>query len=802
MKYSILLFIISLNTVFFAQLKIQFKDVFDKSTIPFVKVKPDVGNPVLADLDGFVTISDKASLLKIQVANYTDSTIYLIPNVTEYFLVPLSKDLEEVTVQPGVNLAIRIMDNAIENRKLNHPMSGKPFSCEAYNKFVFTIDESSLDSIPDDTKDTSLMNIKKIFKQQHIFLLESTTAKSFDPPYRQKEVITAYKVSGLTSPMLSTFASEVQSFHFYDNNFTIYGKSYLSPLAFGSTRRYNFILEDQIINQSDTTFIIRFYPKKEKNFEGMKGTLFINSNGFALEKVNVQPVVSDATLPPPAIIQEYEWTNNERWFPKKLSIEIPFSKFSLSGDGKFNTPLLGKGTTYIQNVNLHPDFSKERFNSVETQVNDDANDKDSSHWLNKRTYQLDEKEKRTYVMIDSLSAAENLNQKFSVLTDLLAGKYVWNYIQFDLRRLFGYKIYEGYRFGLGIENSPKLMKKVVLGGYFAYGTKDKQWKYGAYSKIKLDKYATNAIHLSFIDDIVSRGSFTSQLNNESSLASNLIEQLYITQMDRVRRANLGFARYMTPRLRVYLGGSYQHLRLLSGYDFTLNSIQYDDNKPFKSLELNAEFVWLPGTKMMQIGEQRIPSGKRGPVISGYFRNGFKYSNWSDANFWTSGLTLSHGVRMRAAGFLNYRISAFTGSSAIPLTYLQTNNGSGGNWSLSIPNTFETMRANSIFSSTTAAFIARYTTKSLKLKTKKSAPQLGVHFATAFGELRDMNQHNLVLTQLNKGYSEVGILLNRLLLSNSSGFGIGIFSPVGQPMVGPIEKNLFFKLSLSSAFDVQ
>ena len=90
-------------------------------------------------------------------------------------------------------------------------------------------------------------------------------------------------------------------------------------------------------------------------------------------------------------------------------------------------------------------------------------------------------------MIDSLSEEKGFEKKLKYLNALMEGKLPIGNYAIDLKRLMSFNYYERYRFGLGLENSKKLMKNAVVGGYFGWATGDKEWKFGGYSTIHLNK---------------------------------------------------------------------------------------------------------------------------------------------------------------------------------------------------------------------------------------------------------------------------------------------------------------------------
>jgi len=783
----------------------QLIDATTGEPVPFSKVIPTPGTPFLADIDGFFTIPSGAAEILFRSQGYYD-TVYPVASIGAQIVVrPIASELEEVVILPGVNPAERIMELAIANRKKNHPMGDESFTYTSYSKFVFTMDPDALASIPDTTSDSNLIEMRQFFGAQHLFMMENTTQKYFEPPYREKEVITAYKVSGFTDPMFSTFASELQTFNFYENQFNLWGKTYINPLAFGSIRRYLFILEDSTVTNGDTTFTIRFQPRHGKNFDGMKGWLYINSNGYALEKVIAEPAESTESVNP-KIVQEYALINGKRWFPVKLSTEAVFPGARLS-DKIENGYLVAKGSTYIDHIVIGADLSKERFNAVTVQTEEDANEKDSTHWDSNRKYDLNSKEERTYVMIDSISKVYKFDQKLTALSSLAEGKVSIGYLAFPLDRLVYYREYEGVRVGLGVESSKKLMKRGHVGGYFGYGIRDKDWKYGGYTRWMLFPKHFVEVQASFQEDLIERGG-TTFLSAEKGLISNsLYRHLYINSMEHQRKAEIALSGYITPTMKLLISGNYQRIGMTRGYEFNNgNGLIFTGDKPFDLAEANAEIVWTIREKVMYLGTKRVSTGSDFPKISVKATRGISGIEKSVLDYTRLNLEIQQDVRIRAVGKFSYLISAGKTLGEVPLFLTQIPLGTGGkNWNISVMNSFETMKPSSFFNREQVSLFTRFAFKPIKTGLKKFAPQIVLHHAMGTGTFDRKDQHitkaedpSYGFRSMDKGYYEAGLIIDRILVSSFSGFGIGFFYNYGPYATPYVDKNITLKLSLSIA----
>jgi hypothetical protein len=779
--------------------RIQVLETETANSIPFVKIYPFNGQPFLADIDGFFTLPASCQSFTLRMNDYADTTIdYNFQQ--QVFMRALGTSIDEVTIQPGINPAERIMELAIQNRKKNHPMSDESFKYTSYSKLVITINPDALASIPDTTSDSSLISMRAFFNKQFLFLMESTTEKSFEPPFREKEEITAYKVSGFTNPLFSTFASELQTFNFYENQFSIFAKSYINPLAFGGVRRYMFILEDQTINGiGDTTFTIRFRPRLGKNFDGLKGVLYINSQGYALEKVIVEPALADKSQPvAPKVVQEYAFINQKKWFPVKLSTEVVFKSIVFDDELK-DAYAIGKGTTYIDQIKLGADLKDVRFNAATVVTKDDAGEKDSVHWQHTRKYELSEKEQNTYKIIDSLGKAENFEKVLSVFSMLAEGKLQTGYIQFDLARLMNFNGYEGFRLGLGIETSNKFSKRFLVGSYVGYGFKDKQLKYGGYSIVKINKTHFVNAHIRFQDDVFERGG-TSFYSLEKKLeSSTYYRNLYIQNMERQRLAEIGLSAYLTPNLKIYAGLNYQRIYLLDNYSIQLAPTFSTLASPFEVAETVVECIWKIGDKVKYIGEKRISTGSKWPTIRAKAALSIPTIYQSTLHYQRYAMDIYQTIPIRGIGNFSYLVSLGHLAGEVPLYLSFVASGTGGEWNLSVANTFETVKPSSFYNTSIASNFMRFSFKKIKTGVKWTSPQVNLHHAIGFGTFDQKSLHNLTFQSFSKGYFEGGVLINNLLNISTTGLGIGCFYNYGPYSSANALANVMFKFGLTSNF---
>ncbi len=774
-------------------------DSFTGEAIPFVKVRPSTGEPFLADLDGAIHFTSLPETVELRAGGYRDTIVSLATLSDSIFqMQPYVQFIQEVRAIAGENPAHRIINIAIANRKKNNPLENDAFRYESYSKFIFDVNRDGIEGF---LKDTSKATPGNFLDQQHILILESASTRTFIPPAHDKEEITAYKVSGFSDPALSTFANELQSFSFYENQFNLLGKTYINPIAFGGTKRYVFVLEDTTIINRDTTFTIYYRPRTGKNFDGMTGRLYINTNGYAIEKVTAKPYL-DTLGTPITIVQEYAFVDGKKWFPSKLSTEIELRSLPILLKAKdstiVSTFLEGRGSTYIKEVEINPEGLRKRdFSNVTVITHEDANAAKEETWDSLRVYQISEKEKRTYTVIDSLSKAEHLDERLTMLSSLAEGKVPVGALALDLTRLLDFNYYERYRFGIGLETSKKTLKNAVIGGYYGWSTGDRTNKFGGYSTIHLSRKHGIKLDLRYQQDLLERGG-TNFIKDAFNLNSTSVyRDLFITNMERQRLGEVAFSANVLPNLKMTLIGNYQRIWYTGGYQFYPNGIA--TSFPLSDVDLaetGIEFNWNIGEKVMLLGDKRISKGTKYPKIRVRAVKGWKGIFESDFDYYRFNAEIQQNISIRGLGTFVWTLQAGQTIGDVPLFLMHNGNGTRRNWMISAPNTFETMLPSEFYQQRQAALFTRLTFYSIKTGKKWTQPQFALHHAMGYGDMANTNLHSITFKTMDKGFFEGGLIINNLITSNASGIGIGVFYRYGAYANSDWKQNIVPKLTLS------
>jgi hypothetical protein len=116
--------------------------------------------------------------------------------------------------------------------------------------------------------------------------------------------------------------------------------------------------------------------------------------------------------------------------------------------------------------------------SIKIDVPETSMSKPDSYWNSLKKDSLDVRKIATYTNLDSLSVAENIENKIIFGKKIFNGYLPVKMIDIDLKSILKYNNYEGFRLGLGLTTNNKLSEKYKISGFVAYGFKDDKLKYG------------------------------------------------------------------------------------------------------------------------------------------------------------------------------------------------------------------------------------------------------------------------------------------------------------------------------------
>jgi hypothetical protein len=779
-------------------------DSRNKKPLAFVNIISVTGNHgTVSDIDGKFTIrlEKDACCLKLSYIGYEqmDYKIDHSKQVQTILMSPKAFELEEVTVFPGINPAHRIINLVIENRDKNNPENLDEFSYVSYDKMILTADADSLMK-----KDTALLDsterkVRKVLEKQDFFMMETVTERKYMKPKLNQENVLATKVSGFKNPVVVFMLSQIQSTSFYDEKINIINKNYINPISKGSTRRYFFLLEDTTYNdKGDTTFIISYRPKLNSKFDGLKGFLYINSDGWAIQNVKAEPS-KDTTGLTIQIQQSYEQIEGQ-WFPIQLNTDIIFTNMKMAA-GKHEYAMIAHGNSYLRDINLHPGLKKRDFGFHEVEVEADAIKKKEDFWNKYRTDTLTDRERETYRVIDSIGEETDFDKYANTVQSLMTGAIPWGPIDIDIDKFFHYNNYEGFYAGLGIHTNQQLSKVVKFGGFWGYGFHDKTAKYGADISVVVHKRSESTLKFDYYFNVLPGGGtsfFTdqNQIWNTSSFGEFFTKRMNITR---------GFELSYKFRIRAFRDFKWnvalikQTKKAFEDYIFTpFNPSSTPQTYELSKANLEFRFAWHE--KVIQTTKGSVSFGSDYPVVWFKYTQSFKDLLNGDFNYSKVDLRILHTIKTNYYGHFTWLLNGGITNGEAPAPELYSAQGTYAVFTVFAPYTFGTMRANEFLSDRYASLFLTWDFRDLLISIGKWKPQLLLLTNVTFGTLKHPEQHlNYDFKTPDKGYYESGIVIRKLLNLQVYDLGLGVmyrYGPYGLPKVGD---NFAYKISLFYAF---
>jgi hypothetical protein len=769
--------------------------------LPFVSVMLRSRHTgVLADLDGKWKISNVSAddTLQFTYVGYISKKIpvsILDLNSKDLIIYMREKaiNMKEVVILPTENPAHRIMRKVLENKKLNDWQKIHAFTYSSYNKFYVTsLPKDTEDKVPDnvDFSIGSDSEARALFDKQYLFLTESVVETKYMAPEKLHDKVVASRVSGFKDPSLSLLASQYNTFDIYKNLETVGSTNYLSPIADGAIKKYLYLIQDTLYpGNGDTVFVISYRPRRGTLFDGFKGLLYINTKQWAVQNVIARPVGSKQTFSL-KISQEFEWMDNKHWFPKKINADYTF--FSIKGT---NSNLTGVGRSYLKDINLDADLKKREFTAVQVEIDPHAGDKDSTFWNKERVGTFGEKERTTYHVIDSVGKATKLDKKLKYFNALRTGRLGVGPIDIDLNRIIRFNNYEGFRLGAGAYTNDRVSRYFSVGGYGAYGFKDKALKYGTSLDIKPVPGEFFMFGGSYSKDVDWFGEQYFALDRKATPyekyrflnANNMVT-------DEQRSAYVRWRMLYYLQTKVSFSQTNTHVN--SAYVFV-----NDDNGPsndFHFTEASVAFRYAFREKLVQTLGQTFTLPTHYPILWLQYTRGLNGVAGGEYAYDKLDAKVEKSITLKLYGTSTFQLTGGKVWGNVPLfkEYMAKANFNKSYFIVS-QNDFETMRINEFFNSQYVALFYTHSFEKLLFKTKKSRPILALHENIGFGSMANPAQHlNVAYKTMDKGYYESGVTVDNIYSTGLTSLGVALFYRYGPYAFDNYKDNFAVKLSLS------
>ncbi|KGD67238.1 DUF5686 family protein [Flavobacterium aquatile] len=812
------LFILICNFAF-SQKTMQGQVIDFDTTVPIAFAKINYNNKtIISDWEGkfSIDVKDDKKPIIFKYKGYYDKTHYFTEGA-KFLIIKMVNDNtmkeKEIYSENEVNLIVK---KIIDNKYKNQPEKVfKSFEYKNYEHLLVTANPDSISSKIDTTYKKSIFGrkkivldstnykLKKLVENQHIYQTEKVNLIQFNDQ-GTKETVLASRMAGFKKPLYEYLGLNLVSYSLYENQLDILEIPVRNPLSTYGRKLFVFKLIDTVKIDNRTVYRIYFQPKK-LNSDKLRGLLFVDAENFGIAKAfyRIYGIINiNATF-------TFNYMKEHRiWFPEKRKFTVVKGNNSedlkiFGGTIKFNSSLEGikkdasdqlylklESTPYDVKINEPVSF---KMPSIKIDVPEASMTKPDSYWKPIRKDTLDVRRIRTYTNLDSLSVSENIEQKLLFGRKIINGYLPVSIIDVDLKTLFKYNNYEGFRLGIGGVTNNKLSEQYKISGYVAFGFKDEKFKYGITPSYLLNKETNTWVNASYVDDLSEIGQiqFATQARRfkiydprpinistfyNHKTFSGFIESQYI------------------PKTTSYFGISRSEVLPLFDYAFAPNDRLYQN---FNLTTAQFAIQWNPFSGYMQTSTGRLEIEKRFPKFSLQLTKSFNNIIGSDFDFTKVDFKIIHEIPYLSGQNTAFLLQSGYAVGDTPLTHLYSiapNNLNRETLFQRITfagkNSFETMFFNEFFSSKYVSFHVKHTFNKVKVA-YKIKPLISVVTRMAWGNMDNRESHlGFEYKTMERGFFESGVEANQIF----KGFGLTFFMRYGPNALPKFEDNFALKLS--------
>lgn len=775
-------------------------DEQNRQPLAFVNIVANDGlTGTMSDIDGryMITADEPIKALVFSSIGYEPMTFLLQPNQKKcnVALKPVTFELGEVTVEAGENPAHRIIDSLMAHRKANNPNSLESYRYHIYDKMIFTIDSSNFGKTLaiDTLETTSLRYFDSILKKSDLMVMETASEVLFKAPDRKLQNVLGTKIAGMKDPTFIYLVNSMQSISFYDEIINVAGTDYMNPISRGSKSRYFFTLESiSPIGQGDSLYVVSFHPMLGSNFNGLRGTLTINSDGWALQSVKAEPN-EQGQVYTITIQQLYQKVENQ-WFPKQLNTNLKFPGMMAEIDGQ-NFPMVAIGKSYLDEIEINPDLSQQRFSSMEIVVDPDAAYRDETFWNQHRIDSLTERIIATYMLVDSLTGGTDIFDRVLGMTDKLMNESALPLgpINLDLHNILKVSATRGWYFGLGATTNDRFSRHIRLNAFGGYWTRIKKFDYGGGIKWLINRQRQMELGLRFYNKSDVMGEFSSFIEEGSLLSESYYKYTFYENVHvRKNAAELQF----TTRFANYFKGYLNLSASQKNYNAQFYHIPSEalTKAIFYNAEVKLRFAYKEKFLSKPNGIQSL--GTVYPIVWLSYLHSFPFFD-GQYEFDRIKFEVSKNFYTRYMGVSKIVIQAGYASETCPIVETFDIIGTYEPFGLYSPASFGTMRFDEFFCDRFVALYLSHNFNGMLWKTNSEwfKPQLTLVTNIGWGEMRRAEAYlDKNFKTMEKGYFESGFVVKGLLNALWAKMGAGVFYRYGPYAFDNVWDNFAFKWS--------
>ncbi|WP_228451616.1 DUF5686 family protein [Chryseobacterium rhizoplanae] len=768
----------------------------DASQKPVFNAKVSCDNTIIGytNEQGVLEFKTECKNIDIDADSYQKETVSVESSMEVSLLKKSSKttSIEAVVIEDKSDpRALEILKKVNKLFNENSPKSLGSYSYKSYEKISLDIDEDSLTQFNQYFNDLnifkkkrekdSLNNIsaRKVFSKSKLFLWERAQEFLYSKKYGEKINILDNRISGLKQPIYEMIALQ-------QSNRDIVPEQ-VKPENRGL---YRFFLSDTVTLDGRKNFVIRFREvnyKKPDRKRKYNGAIYVDTETYGIKKIeNFSKNKNDGIITSTWIFY------NNKWFLAHEKTKLKMGKMAMDdkehADDKKTKKSFG---TYA--------FLTSKYFDFEAPIEENPKDfkgytfsvkNIDGHSLDRyRTEPLTEREQNTYKTIDSLGKKYKIDRKAQILSGLLNGQIRVGSVDFAVDEIVNYNSYEGFRLGLKAKLNENFNPYFSPDYYFAYGVKDRRWKYGMGLDMKTSLEKNSIFRFEVYDDVTASGEFNRKLWNFKMRTMNFGNNLNNDKYFHFKGAALSYMNDVTNGLTLALAVRRNTEEAEFDYQFRDRGTSYRNFNTLFTLKYSPNSTNIMTPQGKSLIDQKYPELYFNYEQSYKLLQGnFNYSRF-DALF-----VHNFKTPIGTTGFRLYG-GAVLGEAPIWKNFTMNGLASPGkdfNFNLTSYLGFATLEGGKYYND---RFIAYYFTHKLPLYFKSFGHNVSSFDFVLRGTIGDMKHpeyHQFKFRKLDHLYQEVGLEWNNFL---SSYFNLGLFYRVGYYATPHFKENFAIQFKL-------
>ncbi|BAP30584.1 uncharacterized protein CHSO_1547 [Chryseobacterium sp. StRB126] len=780
---------------FWGHSQLRIKVVDDSNQKPISNAKVFCGNTILGytNTQGVLEFKTACKNIEVEAELYQNGTTPIESSMEVSLSKKSSKttNIETVVIEDKSDpRALEILKKVNKLFHENSPKSLSSYAYKSYEKISLDIDEDSLTQFNQYFNDLnffkkkrekdSLNNIsaRKIFAKSKLFLWERAQEFLYSKKYGEKINILDNRISGLKQPVYEMIALQ-------QSNRDIVPEQ-VKPENRGLYRYY---LSDTIELDGRKNFVIRFREVNYKNLDKKRkytGAIYVDTETYGIKKIeNFSKSKNDGIITSTWIFY------NNKWFLSHETTKLKMGKMAM--DDKEHTDKKDKRSfgTYAFLTSKYFDFAS----PIEEKPKDFKGYTFSvksidGHSLDQyRTEQLTEREHNTYKIIDSLGKKYKIDNKAQIISGLLNGQIRVGVLDFAVDEIANYNSYEGFRLGLKAKINENFNPYFSPDYYFAYGVKDRRWKYGMGIDIKTSLEKNSFFRFDFYDDVTASGEFYRRLWNFKMRMMNFGNNLNNDKYFHFKGASLSYLNDVTNGLTLALAVRRNIEEAQFDYQFR------DGGSSFKNFNTLFTLKYSPNSTNIMTPQGKSLIDQKYPELYFNYEQSYKMAGGS-FNYSRFDALFVHNFKT-PIGTTGFRLYGGVVLGEAPIWKNFTMNGLASpgkdfNFNLTSFLGFATLEGGKYYND---KFVAYYFTHKLPLYFKSFGHNVSSFDFVLRGTIGDMKHpeyHQFKFKKLDHLYQEVGLEWNNFL---SSYFNLGLFYRVGYYATPHFKENFAIQFKL-------